>query len=93
MTITKIITPEFRAEAVRLVEKEHQKPAHVAKELGVSPTAVREWVTKSRANTPAADDVTTLKKENEQLRQELRRAQQEKEILKKAAAFFAKELR
>lgn len=93
MTITKIITPEFRAEAVRLVDKENQKPAHVAKELGVSPTAVREWVAKSRAKTPAADDVTTLKKENEQLRQELRRVQQEKEILKKAAAFFAKELR
>jgi transposase-like protein len=59
----------------------------------VSPTAVREWVAKSRANPPAADEVATLKKENDQLRQELRRAQQEKEILKKAAAFFAKELR
>ena len=87
-------TPEFKAEAVRLCQVGDRTIGQVARDLDLTETALREWV--SRANVDAgagpADALTTAEREElSRLRRENKRLQMEREILKKAAAFFAKE--
>jgi transposase len=85
-------TSEFRAEAVALVRRTGQSANQIAKELGVSQTALSRWLRQSavpgsRANGfQAAEEVQVLRREVERLRME-------RDILKKAAAFFANESR
>ena len=86
-------TDEFRAGAVRLVSDEHRSIAQVARELDLTESALRLWVGRSRADrgkgrpgvltTPEREELSRLRKENRVLRME-------RDILKKAAAFFAK---
>lgn len=85
-------TPEFKAEAVRLVIKENLQPAKVAKDLGISQTALSKWLQQARASAGAAGTLQTSdQQEIQRLRREIRILQMERDILKKAAAFFAKE--
>lgn len=88
-------TPEFRAEAVRLVRDATKPLPQVAKDLDLTESALRNWVNEAKASqgkqgsvealTPAErDELVRLRKENRQL-------QMERDFLKKAAAFFAKE--
>jgi transposase len=88
-------TDEFRAGAVRLVLEEGKKVSQVARDLDLTPTAFRKWVERARADqgkggkpgvltTPEREELARLRKENRVL-------QMERDILKKAAAFFAKE--
>ena len=89
-------TPEFKAEAVRLVETSGRTCAEVARDLGIQPTGLRAWVEQARidAGKGAPDALTSdEKKELAALRKENRVLKEEREILKKAAAFFAKENR
>ena len=85
-------TPEFRAEAVALVEQQGLTMAQVSRDLGVSETALWRWVHDGRqekvgSTTPSeSDELQRLRAENAVLRQE-------RDILKKATAFFAKESR
>ena len=86
--------PEFRAEAVRLVLEEGRTHAQVARELDVSETSIGRWVSQARIDRgqgPAGALTTEEREELRQLRKENRRLKIEREILKKAAAFFAKE--
>ncbi len=86
-------TPEFRAEAVRLVRSATGKPAsQIARELGVSDNALRSWLKQAQIDQGELDGLTTEEREElRRLRKEERVLRQEKEILKKATVFFARE--
>ena len=87
-------TNEFKSEAVRLVLDEGKMVREVARDLDLTPSALRSWVERARADrgrgkpgalsTSERDELARLRRENRDLRME-------REILKKAAAFFAKE--
>ena len=84
----------FKAEAVRLCKVGDRSIAQVAVDLDLTETALREWV--KRADVDAGDGppgalTTDEREELTRLRRENKRLQMEREILKKAAAFFAKE--
>ena len=84
---------EFRREAVRLVE-EGQSVEQVAIDLGVGKTTLWRWreqLSSGRKEGPRPETDEELRKENERLRKRLRVLEEEREILKKAATFFAKE--
>jgi transposase len=86
---------EFKEQAARLVLDEGKSMAAVARELDVVPTALRDWVEHARADrTGGKTGLTTVEREElARLRRENRILQEEREILKKAAAFFAKHQR
>ena len=83
---------EFRAEAVRLVRSGAVPGARLARDLGISPDTLRAWVRQTRIDAGEQEGLTTEERaELSQLRREVRVLREEREILKKAAAFFAKE--
>ena len=86
---------EFKAQAVRLVLDEGKSVSSVARDLDLTETALREWVKRARADrTKGKTGLTTAEREElTRLRRENRILQEEREILKKAAAFFAKHQR
>jgi transposase len=86
-------TDEFRAQAVRLVLDEGKAIAVAARDLDLTPSALRYWVQHARADrTRGRTGLTTAEREElTQLRRENRQLRLEREILKNAAAFFAKE--
>jgi transposase len=86
---------EYKAGAVRLVLDEGKSVAGAARDLGVTESALRTWVERARADrTHGKTGLTTAEREElARLRRENRILQEEREILKKAAAFFAKERR
>lgn len=88
-------TDEYRAGAVRLVLDEGQTVAAVARDLDLTESALRTWVDRARADrTQGKTGLTTAEREElARLRKENRVLQEEREILRKAAAFFAKERR
>jgi transposase-like protein len=86
--------PEFKAEAVRLCKVGDSSIKQVAKDLDLTETALRDWV--KRADIDAGkgppEALTTAEREElARLRRELKRVTMEREILKAAATFFAKE--
>ena len=85
-------TREFKVAAVRLVNEQGYSPHEAAKRLGVAPASVREWVRKFSAElglAPVGEGATAA--ELRRLRAENARLTMERDILKKAAAFFARE--
>ena len=87
-------TEEFRREAVRLVKESERPLKDLAAELGLSPTGLRNWVRRLDREPPATTGparVVRLEEEVRQLKRENDRLREEREILKKATAFFAKE--
>jgi transposase len=84
---------EFRREAVRLVRSGNRSVAATAKELGVNHETLRKWVRQSAIDAgDRGDGPTTQELEQiRELRRENRILKEEKEILIKAAAYFAKE--
>jgi transposase len=87
-------TPDFKAEAVRLCRVGDRSVPQVAKDLDLTETALREWVKQAAVDAGAgqSDAITTEEREElRELRKRVKRLEQEREILKKAAAFFAKE--
>jgi len=87
-------TDEYKASAVRLVLEEEQAIAKVAKDLDLTESALRTWVQHAKADAGAGKPgsmTTTEREELARLRKENRVLRMEREILKKAAAFFAKE--
>ena len=87
-------TPEYKAEVVRLVRSGGKKAGEAARDLGLTETSVRAWVRQAEIDdgkgapgaltTAERDEFTALKREVKTLRME-------RDILKKATAFFAKE--
>ena len=89
-------TQEFKEEAVSLVENGGLTVAEVSRRLCVSQQTLRNWIKKYRQSgsvSVGGRAVTDLEAENSRLRKELAEARLEKEILKKAMAYLAKEPR
>jgi transposase len=86
---------DFKAQAVRLVLDEGKTVGAVARDLDLTETALREWVKRAQADrTNGRTGLTTAEREElARLRKENRILREEREILKKAAAFFANERR
>ena len=88
-------TAEFKVEAVELVEKQGYKIAKAARSLGIRPALLSRWRQEYQADRenafPGTGHQETEKEELKRLREENRQLKMEKEILKKAAAYFARE--
>jgi len=90
----RVHTREFKAEAVALVRTGGRNAGQVARELGLADSLVRTWVRQAEVDAgkgPAGALTTAEKEELSQLRREVKVLRMEREILKKAATFFAKE--
>jgi transposase len=86
-------TDEFKAEVVKKVLSSGKTAGQVARELDLTETAVRNWVSQAqvdRGKGPPGALTTAEKEELAQLRKEVRELREDREILRKAAAFFAK---
>ena len=84
-------TEEFKIEAIKQVTERHHPVAEVADRLGVSGHSLYAWI--ERYNTPEAElqqGAASQPAEIRRLKAELRRVTDERDILKKAAAYFAK---
>ena len=88
-------TEEFRVGAVRLVLDEGKTVGAVARDLDLTASSLTNWVRQARADrTHGKTGLTTAEREElARLRKELRIVQEEREILKKATAFFARQSR
>ncbi len=86
-------TDEFKAETVKLIRGSGRTVGSVARELSLTETAVRNWVKQAEASGSADTLSTDEKVELRRLRKENQELRMEKEILRKATAFFAKESR
>jgi transposase len=88
-------TDEFKQQAVRLVLDEGKGVAAVARELDLVPSALGQWVKQAQADrSKGRTGLTTAEREElVRLRKALRIAEEERDILKKATAFFAKQSR
>jgi transposase-like protein len=87
-------TEEFKADAVRLCKAGGQSVGEVARSLDLTETSLRAWVRRAEidAGKGTPDALTTVEREElSELRRRVKRLEMEREILKKAAAFFAKE--
>ena len=87
-------TPEFKAGAVDLVLRAGKTKSEVARDLGVDQTLIGEWVKRAQIDAgqgPPGALTTSEREELARLRKENRELRMERELLKKAAAFFAKE--
>ena len=83
---------EFRREAVGLIRSGQRSLAGASKSLGVSQQTLRNWLKQADVDAGVAEGVTGEEREElRRLRCEVRVLREEREILKKAAAFFAKE--
>ena len=87
-------TKEFKAEVVELVRQPGNSAASVARDLDLTETAVREWVKQADIDDGTRDGLTSSERaELAQLRKEIRVLREERDILKRATAFFARETR
>ena len=84
-------TDEFKQEAVNQVVVHGYPVLDVSKRLGISNKSLYDWVKKFSKPTKQREEETDLRAENARLKRELRRTEQERNILKEAAVFFAGE--
>jgi transposase len=85
-------SPEYRDEAVKMVIETPRLIAEVARDLGINESTLGNWVTKYREEHPASEDLNISDRARlKELEKENRELRMERDFLKKAAAFFAKE--
>ncbi len=88
-------TAEFKHEALQLMQREGLSQAEVARRLDIDPSTLRKWQrqleSRGEQAFPGKGQQTAIEEENRRLREEVRRLTMERDILKKATAFFAKE--
>jgi transposase len=84
--------PEFRREALELIRISDKPIAQIAKDLGVTDQTLRNWKRQAEIDAGKAEGLTTDERaELRELRRRVRTLEMEREVLKKAAAFFARE--
>ena len=88
-------TPEYKNEAVRLITDEGQRIAEVARNLGINTTMLGRWKCEAQEEDafPGKGRMKPMEEELRWFRRENRQLKMDREILKKAAAFFARETR
>jgi len=85
--------PEFRRRAVELAREKTAPVAQVAKDLGISESCLRNWMARADVEEGRKEGLTSSERtELAQLRRDKRRLETENEILRRAAAFFAREI-
>ena len=88
----RIYTREFKVSAVKLVREQNYTVIEAAKSLGVDVTSIRNWLKKFGSEVGGgANGEASLRAELRRLREDNKRLLMEREILKKATAFFAKQ--
>ncbi|MEB3269922.1 MAG: transposase [Leptolyngbya sp.] len=90
----RFFTNEQKAEAVNIVQQSGKPVSQVARELGLTESGLRQWVKQSQRNAQSKMEGTLTSAEQQELvflRRELKRIRMERDFLKKAATFFAKE--
>lgn len=84
--------PEFRRRAIELARERSKPFAHVAKDLGISESCLRNWVTQADIDEGRREGLTSAERDElTKLRKENRVLKMERDILSRAAAFFAAE--
>jgi transposase len=83
-------TEEFKVEAVKQVTERGHPVAEVASRLGVTPHSLYQWMKKYEVSHPERQAAQDQQAEVRRLKAELKRVTEERDILKKAAAYFAK---
>ena len=89
-------TAEFKANTVRLIREGNKSIGEVAKDLDLTESAVRQWVKRAKIDDgegPPGELSSAEREEMARLQRENRQLRMEREILKKATAFFARESR
>lgn len=88
-------TKEFKAETVRLCKVDDRSISQIARELDLTEAALREWVKRAEIDAagpmPGGPLTSQEREELQRLRRQVKTLAMEREILKKATAFFAKE--
>ena len=85
-------SPEYRDEAVKMVIETSRPVAEVARDLGINESTLSNWVVSYRREHPVSEELTITERARlKELEKEVRELRMEREFLKKAAAFFAKE--
>ncbi len=93
MTVSrmKVFTNEFRREAVRLVQTSGRSIGEVADDLGIGKSTLGKWLTRHRETKLLSGPHDDVQKELARLRRENEILRAERDLLKKAAAFFARD--
>jgi len=87
-------TPEFKAEVVELCRAGDRSIGQVARDLDLTETSVRKWIAQADIDSGLRDGLTSAERdEMARLRKEVRVLREDRDILRRATAFFAKEIR
>jgi transposase len=90
----RVFTPEYKAEVVDLCRSSGKRVGEVARDLDLSETVVRRWLAQADIDSGQRAGLTTAERaELAQLRKENRVLREERDILKRATVFFARETR
>jgi transposase len=90
--MARIYPAEFRRDAVALVCSSDKTVTQIARELGLNRETLRQWVKQDRIDQGEAEGLTSSERDElRRLRREVAELRMERELLKQAAAFFAKE--
>lgn len=90
----RVHSPEYKAEVVRLCQESGKSPEVIGREMGLSGSLVRNWVHQAEVDAGGGSQgslTSTEREELAQLRKEVKHLRQERDILKRATAFFVKE--